>query len=118
MPVRNNQDPTHCPELDFDKPFERDYLLELFDYNNVDSVFSGHTHFEKMDIPKFKNVKQYLMTSITFQNTWHSKESDINYGPDIPSYYQGQFRPCKMSQIVWAVRYGQKINFQSDRCWR
>ena len=75
--------------IDFDKPFERDYLLELFDYNNVDSVFSGHTHFEKIDIPNFKNVEQYLMTSITFQNTWHSKESDINYGPDIPSDYQG-----------------------------
>ena len=52
MPVRTDRGPTDCPESDFDKPFERDYLLELFDYNNVDSVFSGHTHFEKMDIPK------------------------------------------------------------------
>ena len=105
MPARTYQGPTDCPESDFDKPFERDYLLELFDYNNVDSVFSGHTHFEKMDIPKFKNVKQYLMTSITFQNTWHSKESDINYGPDIPSYYQGQFSIFRNHHIVEIIVY-------------
>ena len=73
-------DETHASEKDksLDKE-HRDYLLELFDYNNVDSVFSGHTHFENFEIPKFKNVKQYLMTSINFQNTWNSKESDVNY---------------------------------------
>ena len=59
-----------------------------------------------MDIPKFKNVKQYLITSITFQNTWHSKESDINYGPDIPSYYQGKFSAFQnMAQMIWTISY-------------
>ena len=56
---------------------------------------------KKMDIPKFKNVKQYLVTSIAFKNTWHSKESDINYGPDIPSYYLGKFSAFQnMAQMI------------------
>ena len=60
-------------------------------------VFSGHTHFENFEIPQFNNVKQYLMTSVNYQNTWHSKESDKDFGPGIPSYYQGTFsRECTL----------------------
>ena len=54
-------------------------------------VFSGHVHFENFDIPQFNNVKQYVITAVNYQNTWHSKESGKDYGPGIPSYYKGKF---------------------------
>ena len=38
-------------------PVERAYLLDLFEYYNVDTVFSGHTHFENYPA-KHGNVRQ------------------------------------------------------------
>ena len=50
----------------------RAYLLDLFDYNNVDTVFSGHTHFENYP-DKAGKVRQVVMTSINYLGSWHSK---------------------------------------------
>lgn len=76
-------------------------------------VFSGHTHFENFDIPKFNNVKQYLMTSINYQNTWHSKESDLNYGPGTPSYYQAKFSHAITTKIHWLLHTAFENNLKS-----
>ena len=54
-------------------------LLSDFDSNSVDSVFSGHTHFENLDPPAYGSVEQFVLTSISSQNSWTSGE---NWGPD------------------------------------
>ena len=41
------------------------------------------------------------MTSINYQNTWHSKESDLNYGPGTPSYYQAKFSHALNDKNRW-----------------
>ena len=43
------------------------------------------------------------MTSINYQNTWHSKESDLYYGPDTPSYYQAKFSDAKWSDRLCRI---------------
>ena len=54
-------------------------LLSDFDLNSVDSIFSGHTHFENLDPPAYGSVQQFVLTSISSQNSW---KSDENWGPD------------------------------------
>ena len=92
-------------------PEMREYLVNLFSHNGVDSVFSGHVHFENFDIEEHKgirrgsnrkltgsrsrkftgntrngtNERQYVMTAINHQNTWHSKETKKDYGPCTPA---------------------------------
>ena len=39
------------------------WLTKLFSYNNVDTVFSGHVHFENFSEP-VNNVRQVILTSI------------------------------------------------------
>ena len=56
----------------------RAYLLDLFDYNNVDTVFSGHTHFENYP-DKAGKVRQVVMTSINYLGSWHSKGKGLKY---------------------------------------
>lgn len=69
-------------------PEMREYLVNLFSHNGVDSVFSGHVHFENFDIEEHKGIRQYVMTAINHQNTWHSKETKKDYGPCTPAYYK------------------------------
>ena len=52
----------------------------------VDSVFSGHTHFESIPPPN-ETVNQVVMTAINYQNKWKSEWSGLDYGPFNPSYY-------------------------------
>ena len=44
---------------------DRMNLLSDFDSNAIDSVFSGHTHFENLDPPAYGSVQQYVLTSIS-----------------------------------------------------
>ena len=65
------------------------YLLELFVANDVDSIYSGHVHFENLATDSYKNLlNQYVLTSINHQHDWKSQESGIHWGPDKPSYYR------------------------------
>ena len=65
------------------------YLLELFAANDVDSIYSGHVHFENLATDSYKNsLNQYVLTSINHQHDWKSEESGIHWGPDKPSYYR------------------------------
>jgi len=68
-------------------------LLSDFDSNSVDSVFSGHTHFENLDTPAYGSVQQFVLTSISSQNKWTSNEKwgpngeTMIYGTCTPSFY-------------------------------
>ena len=62
-------------------PGYRSYLLDLFSENAVDSVFSGHTHFENTPLP-YKGVQQYILTSINYLGSWTSLESGNSFGSD------------------------------------
>ena len=39
-------------------PEMREYLVNLFSHNGVDSVFSGHVHFENFDIEEHKGIRR------------------------------------------------------------
>ena len=39
-------------------PETREYLVNLFSHNGVDSVFSGHVHFENFDIEEHKGIRR------------------------------------------------------------
>ena len=65
------------------------YLLDLFAENDVDSIYSGHVHFENLATDSYKDLlNQYVLTSINHQHDWKSEESGIHWGPDKPSYYR------------------------------
>lgn len=69
---------------------EREYLLDLFEYYNVDTVFSGHTHFENYPA-KYGNIRQVVMTSINALSSWHSKETGVDYGPEYGNNERGYY---------------------------
>ena len=66
------------------------WLTELFSYNSVDTVFSGHVHFENFPEP-VDNVRQVIMTSINALNTWHSDDTNIDYGPEFGNNERGYY---------------------------
>ena len=47
----------------------------------MDTVFSGHTHFENVP-PAYRGVQQIVLTSINYLGTYHSTESGKSYGPE------------------------------------
>ena len=70
-------------------PFKpRQYLLDLFAQNSVDSVFSGHTHFESFPTP-YKGIQQYVLTSINYLASWRSLETGQLFGPDVGNNERG-----------------------------
>ena len=65
------------------------FLLDLFVENGVDSIYSGHVHFENLATDSYKEkLNQYVLTSINHQHDWKSEESGVHWGPDKPSYYR------------------------------
>ena len=64
--------------------------MKLFSENNIDTVFSGHVHFENFLEP-VDNVRQIVMTSINALNTWHSDETNTDYGPDFGNNERGYY---------------------------
>ena len=72
-------------------PFDtRLYLLDLFNYYNVDTVFSGHNHFENFP-DEVHNVRQIVMTSINYLNSWSSKETGQDFGPQFGNNDRGYY---------------------------
>ena len=72
-------------------PFDtRLYLLDLFNYYNVDTVFSGHTHFENVP-PVHRGIQQIVMTSINYLKTWISPESGFEWGPAFDNNFRGYY---------------------------
>ena len=53
--------------LDIEVRFE---LLNLFDANGVDSLFSGHVHYENLALLPYdgfhRSIKQFILTSINY----------------------------------------------------
>ena len=76
--------------IDYSLPYDqRMYLLNLFAVNGVDSIYSGHVHFENLAADSYNNtLNQYVVTSINHQHEWKSEESGKQWGPGQPSYYQ------------------------------
>ena len=76
--------------IDYSIPMDqRMYLLDLFVENGVDSIYSGHVHFENLATDSYKEkLNQYVLTSINHQHDWKSEESGVHWGPDKPSYYR------------------------------
>ena len=82
---------------------QRFYLLDLFAENNVDTVFSGHTHFESLP-PPYRGVQQLVLTSINYLGTWHSTESGKSYGPEFGNndnaYYIVEVNGSRLPRIT------------------
>ena len=66
----------------------RRFLLELFAKNAVDSVFSGHTHFENFPTP-YRGIQQYVLTSINYLASWSSVETGKQFGPGVENNERG-----------------------------
>jgi len=79
-------------------------LLNLFDTNGVDSVFSGHVHYENLALWPYDgfhhSIKQFILTSINYQTIWYSEESGKTWGPSIPSYYKIHVLNDKIKSII------------------
>ena len=86
----------------------REWMIELFSYNSVDTVFSGHVHFENFPEP-IEGLRQVVMTSINALNTWHSKETNIDYGPEFGNNQRGYYLVNVKENQAPAV---QKINIK------
>ena len=80
------------------RPEHRNYLIDLFSRNRVDSVFSGHVHFENF-LEEHRGIRQYILTSINHQNEWKSKETNKQYGPDNHSYYRVDIQDGMLPQV-------------------
>ena len=75
------------------------YLLNLFSENGVDSIFSGHVHFESLSAAEYKGVHQYMLTSINWQMTWLSMETGQIWGPSEQSYYKINVRNGEINNV-------------------
>ena len=75
------------------------YLLDLFSENSVDSIFSGHVHFESLRADEYKAIHQYMLTSINWQMTWFSMETGKVWGPSEQSYYKINVRNGEINNV-------------------
>ena len=89
----------HAGVIDYSIPLDqRMFLLDLFIENGVDSIYSGHVHFENLATDSYKGkLNQYVLTSINHQHDWKSEESGIQWGPDEPSYYRVKIENASIS---------------------
>ena len=78
---------------------QRMYLLDLFSENGVDSIFSGHVHFESLQADEYKGIHQYMLTSINWQMTWFSMETGQIWGPSEQSYYKINVRNGEINNV-------------------
>ena len=78
---------------------QRMLLLDLFALNGVDSIFSGHVHFENLSATEYKGIHQYMLTSINWQMTWFSMESGTIWGPSVQSYYKINVRNSEIHDV-------------------
>ena len=67
---------------------QRQYLIDLFAENNVDSVFAGHVHFQNLQLAPYRGIKQYVVTSINAQDQWYNEETGNTWGYSEPAYYR------------------------------
>ena len=89
--IKTMENLTKATEKEKSLPFEtRLYLLDLFNYYNVDTVFSGHNHFENFPDTVY-NVRQIVMTSINYLNSWSSKETGKDFGPEFGNNDRGYY---------------------------
>ena len=75
------------------------FLLNLFSDNGVDSIFSGHVHFESLQADEYKGIHQYMLTSINWQMTWFSMETGQVWGPSEQSYYKINVRNGEINNV-------------------
>ena len=80
-------------------PEHRHRLLDWYSSANVDTVFSGHVHFNNVP-PVYNGVQQIVMTSINHQNHWISKETGIAYGPNRPAFIVAR---VQQGEINWQL---------------
>lgn len=66
----------------------RAYLIDQFSRHNVDTVFSGHTHFENVP-PVYRGIQQIVLTSINYLKTWVSPETGAAWGPNLGNNERG-----------------------------
>ena len=66
------------------------WLTKLFSYNNVETVFSGHVHFENFPEPA-NNVRQVILTSINALNSCHSDGTNWDNRPEFGNNERGYY---------------------------
>ena len=69
---------------------------------NRSSLFSGNTRNGTYE-------RQYVMTAINHQNTWHSKETKKDYGPCTPA--NGSQKLRTVTTIAYSLTFTRVLIF-------
>ena len=79
---------------------QREYLIDLFANNGVDSIFSGHVHFQNLNLEPHRGIKQHILTSINAQDEWFNEETGMTWGKSEPAYYRVHVMNGNISDVV------------------
>ena len=79
---------------------QRKYLIDLFANHGVDSIFSGHVHFQNLNLEPHRGIKQHILTSINAQDEWFNEETGMTWGKSEPAYYRVHVVNGNISDIV------------------
>ena len=79
---------------------QREYLIDLFAKNGVDSIFSGHVHFQNLNLKPHRGIKQHILTSINAQDEWFNEETGMTWGKSEPAYYRVHVRNGNITDVV------------------
>ena len=79
---------------------QRQYLIDLFAENNVDSVFAGHVHFQNLNLEPHRGIKQYVVTSINAQDQWLNEETGNTWGYSEPAYYRIRVSNGNITDVI------------------
>ena len=79
---------------------QREYLIDLFANHGVDSIFSGHVHFQNLNLEPHRGIKQHILTSINAQDEWFNEETGMTWGKSEPAYSRVHIVNGNISDIV------------------
>jgi len=74
----------------------RQYLLDQYSKFGVDTIFSGHVHFNSVP-EQFEGVNQVCLTSINYQDKKWVADSGNVYGGDSPAYIVASVKNAELS---------------------
>ena len=84
---------------------QREYLIDLFANHGVDSIFSGHVHFQNLNLEPHRGIKQHILTSINAQDEWFNVETGMTWGKSEPAYYRVHVVNGNISDIVTITKF-------------
>ena len=79
---------------------QREYLIDIFANNGVDSIFSGHVHFQNLNLEPHQGIKQHILTSINAQDEWFNEETGMTWGESESAYYRVHVINGNITEVV------------------